>query len=135
MKRYCKRGHKRAAGNVAPDGDCRRCKALRAKEYDQRPACKKVRKEWIAIRFKTNQTWINDYLSEHSCVDCGEGNPVVLEFDHVVASKDNRDVTSMMLYSIERIVLEIEKCEVTCSNCHTIRTARRANTLRWRLNS
>lgn len=134
MKTHCRRGHERTSENVAPDNDCRKCKALRAKDYDQRPSCKKVRQEYNVLRFETNQTWVNDYLLEHPCVDCGETDPVVLEFDHLVQSETNRDVTSMMLYSIEKILSEIAKCEVVCANCHTRRTARRADTLRWRIN-
>lgn len=64
------------------------------------------------------------YLEEHPCVDCGERDLLVLEFDHLRDKKN--DVRTMLwngtLWStIER---EISKCEVRCANCHRCRTAR-----------
>src|SRR3546814_8531418 len=71
------------------------------------------------------------HLRAHPCVDCGETDPVVLEFDHL---RDKVGNVSAMVHSNElwRLVDEIEKCEVVCANCHRRRTARRANTYRYR---
>ena len=71
-----------------------------------------------------NAPRLRRYLEEHPCVDCGESDPAILEFDHL---RDKRaDVTRMlwsgMLWS--QIELEIAKCEVRCANCHRRRTAR-----------
>src|ERR1019366_8580473 len=33
------------------------------------------------------RAWISAFLAEHPCVDCGESDPEVLEFDHVGARK------------------------------------------------
>jgi len=69
-----------------------------------------------------------DYLKNNPCVDCGEGDIVVLQFDHV-RGKKFRNI-SMMLHrkmSWEKILLEIKKCEVRCSNCHVRKTARQFN--------
>ena len=75
--------------------------------------------------------WLAEYLHSHPCVDCGELDITVLEFDHVVKDENNRDVTSMAMYSRRRVLEEINKCEVVCANDHTRRTAERANTIRW----
>ena len=66
------------------------------------------------------------YLLEHSCIDCGESDPVVLQFDHVTGEKLS---TVMLLVhkgvAWSRVESEMAKCEVVCANCHFRRTARR----------
>lgn len=69
--------------------------------------------------------YILDYLSMHPCVDCGESDPIVLEFDHVRGCKI--EAVAIMVQkncSIARIKKEIEKCEVRCANCHRRKTSR-----------
>lgn len=75
-----------------------------------------------------------DYLCAHSCVDCGEGDPVVLDFDHVRGVKvANVSALAFRLKRWETILEEIAKCEVVCANCHRRRTAERANSFRLQL--
>lgn len=63
--------------------------------------------------------YIRHYLSEHPCVDCGEADPVVLDFDHVRGRK-KYDVSTMksLGLSLSAVEAEIAKCEVRCANCH-----------------
>ncbi len=68
---------------------------------------------------KRNSKWVFDYLSSHPCVDCGEPDVIVLEFDHVKDfKKDNISDLVSNGYSLKTIQAEIEKCEVRCANCH-----------------
>lgn len=77
------------------------------------------------------QLFVYRYLETHPCVDCGEKNLLVLEFDHL-RDKD-MDIADLITgYSLAKIKKEIEKCEVVCSNCHKIRTHTRANTSKFR---
>jgi hypothetical protein len=69
-----------------------------------------------------NRAIVFYYLKAHPCVDCGERNPVVLEFDHL-SSKKNMISALVRWGSESRLKAEIEKCEVRCANCHRIKTA------------
>jgi len=72
------------------------------------------------------RAWVNEYLASHPCTDCGEADIIVLEFDHVRGNKD-RDIAQMISdrLSLTRVILEIEKCEVRCANCHRRKTRSR----------
>ena len=64
------------------------------------------------------------YLKAHPCVDCGEADVIVLDFDH---RRDKKHTISQLVYSNkswEEILGEIEKCEIRCANCHRRKTAR-----------
>lgn len=83
----------------------------------------KARKRNERIR-KQIKAYIWAYLKSHPCVDCREGDIVVLEFDHIrdkafTISSVGRD---KRLLEVQK---EIEKCEVRCANCHRRKTAQR----------
>ncbi len=81
---------------------------------------------------RTAADFLIDYLSSHPCVDCGEADIVVLEFDH---QRDKFMAVSELVresYSLERIKQEIAKCEVVCANCHRRRTAKQRGWYRLR---
>lgn len=65
-----------------------------------------------------------DFLKNHPCVDCGESDIVVLEFDHVKGKK-LANVSQMWRdnWSESLLLEEIAKCEVRCANCHRRRHA------------
>lgn len=65
-------------------------------------------------------------------MDCGEDNPVVLDFDHVRGvKKRNVGELARRAYSLETLITEIDKCEVRCANCHRCATAKRAGYFRY----
>lgn len=64
-----------------------------------------------------------DYLAEHPCIDCGETDPVVLEFDHLrdkIIHVSHMAKNNSQLYKVKA---EIEKCVVRCANCHRRKTS------------
>lgn len=75
-----------------------------------------------------------EYLQHHPCSDCGESDPLVLEFDHVLGEKRyNLGDLPSRYSSWETIQAEIAKCEVRCANCHRRITAKRAGNHRYLL--
>lgn len=131
---------------------CPRCKkekpieafSYKNKRKEKRQSyCKKCSQESIKNHYKNNKeyylqkaqkrnhrlrekikTYIWDYLSSHPCIDCGEKDPIVLEFDH---QKDKIKAVSEIIkgnYPTKTIEKEIAKCVVRCANCHRRKTAR-----------
>lgn len=116
--------------NCVKDGrqsGCKTCRNIEAnKVYKENPEPHKARVALINKKIrKRNQDFVIAYLSNHPCVDCGETDPVILEFDHVLPGK-LATISKLVdkCNSILKLQLEIEKCEVRCANCHRRKTAR-----------
>ena len=72
-----------------------------------------------------NQKRLAEYLACHPCIDCGQADVRVLEFDHV-RGKKSASITRMLNGAPwSAIEAEIAKCEVRCANCHRIKTLER----------
>ncbi len=65
-----------------------------------------------------------DFLSTKECIDCGEADPVVLEFDHRNPETKSRGVARFLSghFSWKSVIAEIEKCDIRCANCHRRKT-------------
>lgn len=114
------------------DGYCRRC--LDCSRQD----CKDYYRKNINIllpiknaRLKEkriiNKKFVFEYLLNHSCIDCGESDPMVLDFDH---QRDKLQNVSLMMQRgvlLDKLKAEIAKCEVRCANCHRRKTAKEQN--------
>ncbi len=76
--------------------------------------------------------WVMNYLKTHPCVDCGEIDRVVLQFDHRDGT-DKVDAVGTMLNraSWSTLLNEIAKCDVRCANCHRLRTAEQFGWAKW----
>jgi hypothetical protein len=84
-------------------------------------------------RIARNVAHVHAILRSSTCVDCGERDPVVLEFDH--RGRKRGSVTQMAWwgFSVAAIDAEIAHCEVRCANCHRRATARRGGHFRFRV--
>jgi hypothetical protein len=82
-----------------------------------------------AARQQALREHVLEHLRGHPCCDCGEADPVVLEFDHVAGK--SAAISELVADTARRrsVELEIGRCEVVCANCHRRRTAQRAG---WR---
>jgi len=71
--------------------------------------------------------WLNGQKKDR-CVDCRKKYPpIVMDFDHVRGRKffTIGDAAIQRTIGRERILREIAKCDLVCSNCHRLRTGRR----------
>jgi hypothetical protein len=64
---------------------CRPCQSIIAKERYRKNRDSDIRRSVRNKRLRTlrNIEKMSEYLRSHPCVDCGESDPIVLEFDHI----------------------------------------------------
>lgn len=74
--------------------------------------------------YHRNRAILDEHLASHPCVDCGEADPIVLEFDHREPSEKWKAVSCMMTHAVDAVLSEIAKCDIRCCNCHRRRTVR-----------
>jgi hypothetical protein len=75
------------------------------------------------------RAYVLEMLRERRCVDCGEADVVVLEFDHLSDKQAHVATLVSRGVGLARIEAEVARCEIVCVNCHRRRTAARAG---WR---
>lgn len=105
---------------------CRQCQAEYRREHYETNRPDYMTRAMTEAKLKKQDTLllIFEYLRSHPCVDCGEADIRVLEFDHVDGSDKATEVSKMVgRRSWTAIRCEIAKCEVRCANCHRKRTA------------
>lgn len=83
-------------------------------------------KEYSKIAKDRVRAYIKAHLEANPCVDCGEADIIVLEFDHINDDKhfSISDATRSG-YGIKKVIAEMAKCEVRCANCHRKKTYER----------
>lgn len=107
---------------------CKNCSRLYLKEHYSKNKdyyLKKARNRNKSIQLVIKR-YVWEYLNKHRCIDCGEKDPVVLEFDHI---RDKKWEISRMnrTRTLKQVKEEIVKCEVRCANCHRRKTAKQFN--------
>ncbi len=107
---------------------CKYCQSQVSKQHyknNKQSYFDRVRTREVLV-IEDNQKRLVDYLRRHPCVDCGQTDIRVLEFDHVRGNKLN-NIARMVGegFSWSTIEAEIAKCEVRCANCHRIKTNER----------
>jgi hypothetical protein len=88
----------------------------------------------VSDRRAQNRREIYAYLREHHCVDCGESDVLVLEFDHRDPGLKWKAVGLLAIgRRWPRVLNEIGKCDVRCVNCHRRKTAQQFGWAKARL--
>lgn len=111
--------------SASPDGHqsvCRACNRARSRRYYSENL-EKHRRAVAAQVAKTRSAHlerIGAHLLANPCVDCGESDIRVLDFDHRDACEKTAEVMKLAkaAYSWARVSAEIAKCDVRCRNCH-----------------
>lgn len=131
---------------------CSTCKLDKPEDdFYWRNKAKTVRQDYCkACKTEYNRTWYNKNKDKHKadvertrtgrvqkfydfinevksvpCADCqGVFPSVCMDFDHLSDDK-LYNIAEMMGHSLEKVKVEVAKCEVVCANCHRIRTAER----------
>ena len=81
---------------------------------------KKLAIERVSKRKKENKRWLEDYKRNLKCIVCGEADPATLDFHHRDTKTKERGICYFVSngYSVKKILQEIKKCDILCSNCH-----------------
>jgi hypothetical protein len=106
---------------------CRACHAIARRAHYERTRPTYIANERNRVRGhrERNRLLLFAYLLEHPCVDCGENDPVVLDFDHRDPANKRLEVSKLAGRNPWPTVLEeIAKCDVRCASCHRRRTAK-----------
>ena len=113
------------------DSHCRPCRSAYGKEHYAQNRQRYIDQAAKVKRRLTRERtiYLIEFFRTHSCVDCGEQDPIVLEFDHL-GDKSFAIGPELSKRSWQSILDEMKKCEVVCANCHRRRTARRRGALR-----
>lgn len=99
---------------------CRKCSNAKSRQYykDNKDKHKQATIERSRIIRRRNAAFIQSYKSGLSCKYCSESESCCLDFHHRDPDMKISIVSRMTDRSLLRIIEEIEKCDLVCSNCH-----------------
>lgn len=105
---------------------CKLCAYKINREYSAKTKLRRneVNRACAARRYVINRRNLIEYLNQHPCIDCGETDIVVLEFDHREPSTKRAKIANILgSWNWETVMIEIDKCDVRCANDHRRRTS------------
>ena len=97
--------------------------------------CKKCNREYQKEHYRNNKAdyiekqrqrridwwhWWNEFKATLKCCRCGESHPACLDFHHRDPKEKEVNLATAVnkCWSKKKILEEVEKCDVICSNCH-----------------
>ena len=104
---------------------CKSCDKVHRAELFKHRAVKDRTSRSNLKQVKILQRMVKDIKANTPCVDCGVlYPPYVMDFDHRDPSTKIDKVSRLasQTTSRERLLAEIEKCDLVCANCHRERT-------------
>ncbi len=104
---------------------CRDCKNFYSRDYRNKNLIKY--REYSSLRLKQRISWLHTF-KQKPCKDCNQMyEPYCMDFDHLPEYDKINAITRMVLNNApkDRILQEIEKCDLVCILCHNRRTQKR----------
>ena len=97
---------------------CKKCHKMYADAFAKKYP--EVIKERRYKRKLVHRRWYLDILSQLSCFECDEDDNRVLDWHHEDPESKKGQIGDMVnrLTARKRIIAEMKKCIVICSNCH-----------------
>ena len=121
--------------NKTKAGYCKKCsrKYIRNHYLNNREYYLNKAKKRNKVVRDMMQEYVASYLQKNPCIDCGETDLLVLEFDHRERSEKRYNISHIIKNNMteKQLFNEIKKCEVRCSNCHRRKTEKETDS--WRL--
>lgn len=81
---------------------------------------KQKKMEWQEKRRSELRVWLAELKKTLKCNRCPETDPACLVFHHIDPTTKERGISFAISHNwgTKKILAEIAKCEVLCSNCH-----------------
>jgi hypothetical protein len=98
--------------------ECKSCHKIMRLAYYQ--ANKTKERQRANHRRMNLKAWYRDLKKTLCCHKCRESHPAILHFHHKVSNQKELEISIAINHgwSKERILKEMNKCEVLCANCH-----------------
>lgn len=116
---------KRKSGRNGLQAKCLECLATYRRDWWRRDPerTRILHREALEKRKSERRTALRE-IKDIPCKDCNTPYPYyVMQFDHREPSTKLFDIgTEFASYSWDVVLKEIEKCDVVCANCHSIRS-------------
>ena len=119
--------YKRKKSRDGYRGTCKECDKRYIKQWKDKSDVYKINEanRKATVRKILREKYIR-YMTDKTCIDCGNDDIRLLVHDHVRGKKIGCVLQLLnTLHKWEKILEEIEKCEVRCHNCHFLKSAER----------
>jgi hypothetical protein len=114
IEQFSKNKYKKTGVNY----ECKSCQKIYKDAHYQNN--KQKYKDKAKRHDKKMQEWWQEFKSKLKCVRCGFSHPAALDFHHLYGKDKAIAQGRSEGWGKKRVLEEINKCEVLCSNCHRI---------------
>jgi len=96
---------------------CKECVRDRSKQHYEENNISLKEKQRLYIQQR--REWFNEFKKTLKCIKCGENHIACLDFHHRDPKQKEFSIAGAVSHSNkEKVIKELEKCDVLCANCH-----------------